>query len=434
MSVLEPMQPETPWDELIERSRRRGTVLRRQRLAARVAPAVVAAMAAVGIGAQLASVDPNPMQSHVTTVDGDRAPAPEPGNGDDDGDGDGTGRDGSGPAARSTAGDERDGGASRRTGGVDAPPPVTPAPETSAPTRPSEEPSAPAGPMRSGAAQKVAFVRGDPVTMIGSLFVMRPDGSGARRITEASGRPAWSPAGDRLAFHRSSQSGPSGQIYSVREDGTDERFLHTGMYVDWSPDGRTIAFSDGEKYDGVTFMDLWVADADGKNPRRVTDDPAGEYMATWSPDGGRLAYLRVEGTYASTGNASLWTVRVDGTDRRKLADIGAGALVNPAWSPDGTRLLFSCGQDLCIVDADGGRAATPFGPTGLAFEYGVAWAADGASIILQRDVDGPYVGEHMSLWSMDGSGGGLRRLTGDATATTDDIDPAVWPRYPATSG
>ena len=68
---------------------------------------------------------------------------------------------------------------------------------------------------------------------------------------------------------------------------------------------------------------LWTADADGTHRAQLVaaaDDPA------WSPNGRRIAFTRA---------GSVYTVRADGLDERKLAQ---GA--NPDWSPDGERIAF----------------------------------------------------------------------------------------------
>jgi WD40 repeat protein len=422
MSVLEPLQPETPWDELIARSRHRGTVLRRRRLAARGVPAALAALLIMAVPVRLAGdVDDRRRESHVTTVDLD-GPATDTSGGSEDGSSAGR----SGPVADDGT---APGGASQPSTGA----PVVGTDATTGGRAPSGPDATSPSPTttalrRSSTPTKVAFVRGDPLLLTGDLLVMRPDGTDVRRVTTASGRPSWSPDGSRLAFHRAQQDVPGGKIFTIAEDGTGEQLLHTGMFADWSPDGHTIAFSDGERYDGTTLMDLWLIGADGANARRLTDDPAGEYMPTWSPDGGRLVYLRIEGSYGATGSASLWTVRPDGSERRKLADIATSAVVTPTWSPDGTTVLYSCPTGLCAVAADGSTPPRDFPTPGTAFEYGVSWSADGLSIFLQRDADGSYVGAHNELWVLDRDGSTARRLTQPSSG--DDLDPAVWPRYP----
>ena len=98
-----------------------------------------------------------------------------------------------------------------------------------------------------------------------------------------------------------------------------------------SPDRTRIAYSSmrGGNYD------LYVIDADGRNPRRITVDPGNEGEPAWTPDGTRLIY-----TFAPSGGApQLVSVRADGTDPRPLT-ASPGGNRSPDVSPDGRRVAF----------------------------------------------------------------------------------------------
>jgi Tol biopolymer transport system component len=56
--------------------------------------------------------------------------------------------------------------------------------------------------------------------------------------------------------------------------------------------------------------------ADGSQRRRLTDDPFKDRNIAWSPDGTRLAF---DSTRSSTWN--IWTVRADGSELRRIADL-----------------------------------------------------------------------------------------------------------------
>ena len=60
-------------------------------------------------------------------------------------------------------------------------------------------------------------------------------------------------------------------------------------YARWSPDGRAVAY---ESFSEGSF-DLWVTDADGKTPRRLTTLPANERSAAWQASP-LLLYFRHE--------------------------------------------------------------------------------------------------------------------------------------------
>ena len=75
---------------------------------------------------------------------------------------------------------------------------------------------------------------------------------------------------------------------NVRDPVNSESARHDARAFAWSPDGRFLVYeavSDGS-------WDLWVTDAEGKNPRRPTSDPGNERRRRWSPDGKFLYYVK----------------------------------------------------------------------------------------------------------------------------------------------
>ena len=145
----------------------------------------------------------------------------------------------------------------------------------------------------------IAFVRGHEDLARRGLYVMDADGSNLRRLTTIASRgagflgPVWSPAGDRLAF--------------AAETGGPDPFQ----------------------------KDIWVVGLDGSPEVDVSNDPADEDFPTWSPDGGRLAYLRS----VSPGSLRFHPVvsAVDAGTATTLPEV-VGDTPMP-WSPDGSRIL-----------------------------------------------------------------------------------------------
>jgi Tol biopolymer transport system component len=161
------------------------------------------------------------------------------------------------------------------------------------------------------------------------LAVMNSDGSSPRVLTGMGvGTAQWSSRG-LIAFSETSDAEPA--IWTIHPDGTGRRLLlRRAEQPEWSPDGRQIAFVRGRVV-GRPFRTIdariYVARANGKGVRRIV---RGLYPA-WSPNGKRLAFIQ--------GNPrgdrltwSLYTIRVDGTDRRLLAR-SADELLAPDWQP-----------------------------------------------------------------------------------------------------
>jgi Tol biopolymer transport system component len=155
---------------------------------------------------------------------------------------------------------------------------------------------------------------------------VNPDGTDAVDLTPAivgeAAWPAWSPDGSQVAFGMYSDPGHEG-IWVMNADGSSMRQLTDdgGLSPAWSPDGTRIVYS---VYTGLVTMF-----ADGHH-RQVIMRKIGVAGAEFSPDGSTIAY--------SDGN-SIWEVQRTGRNPHRVTSGGYGD-TSPSWSPDGTRIAF----------------------------------------------------------------------------------------------
>jgi TolB protein len=110
-----------------------------------------------------------------------------------------------------------------------------------------------------------------------------------------AGEPSWSPDGDRIAFTRAFSIDTS-DVYVVDADGSNLRRLTRRSRRSpgsnspaWSPDGSVIAFVrwPDQHNDLYTGAEIYLVDAAGGRPRRVTSSPPdspGDFGPAWSPD------------------------------------------------------------------------------------------------------------------------------------------------------
>jgi hypothetical protein len=179
----------------------------------------------------------------------------------------------------------------------------------------------------------------------------------------------------------------------------------------FSPDGKRIAYSVVASF-GPTLTavsQLWVADADGRDPRLLVPDANHDgAQPAWSPDGRRIAYV-------AGGGRDVRTIHVIGADGRGDHEITTdGGDWNPTWSPDGTRIAYTIGTwpqlryRLAIVDADGRNPRDLTRPAGWV-DYGPAWSPDGRRIAFTSTRGGP--GGVTEVWVMDADGARPRRVT-----------------------
>lgn len=196
------------------------------------------------------------------------------------------------------------------------------------------------GPTWSPSGRIIAFAQRVPSARLpftASLWAMEASGSRARRLLPSSegqqDLPAsWSPDGSLLAFTRMRYDPQTNSfasaIYVVRPDGSSLRKLtDRGSDPAWSPDGRHIAFvTDRDENGQLSYGDreffaneLYVMDADGRRSARLTRTKSlNERSPSWSPDGRRIAFQRGRVIDSAEGMVVL-VVNIDGTCTRRIA-------------------------------------------------------------------------------------------------------------------
>jgi len=139
---------------------------------------------------------------------------------------------------------------------------------------------------------------------------------------------------DGVRLYFTEESGTSQWIAQMSVTGGEPARVPTPSpffnLLDVSPDGSSLL-----ENESVTYKDgpLWNVPILGGAPYRIGDLTAS--VAVWSADGQRLAYSH---------QGELFVARSDGSQSRKLASV-SGAILKPAWSPDGRRIRFTVGDD-----------------------------------------------------------------------------------------
>jgi Tol biopolymer transport system component len=206
------------------------------------------------------------------------------------------------------------------------------------------------------------------------IFVVGVDGTGLRQLTSNNYRdlyPCYSPDDSKMAFL--SWPGSTLDIYVMNSDGSSEKLLYdSGSHdadINWGSGGR-IAFTRNSQ--------IWTMKDDGSDARQITNPPKagqwgnanlpfGDYDPRFSPDGGQIAFERLDDDTSSHGNYNLYVIDSTGTGETKLTETGYSQGL-AIWSHSGDRLVYivaaigSAGKyDIYMIDSDGSddRNITP---------------------------------------------------------------------------
>jgi Tol biopolymer transport system component len=97
----------------------------------------------------------------------------------------------------------------------------------------------------------------------------------------------------------------------------------------WTPDGKVLYASNASGGN----LDIWIADADGRNARQLTVDSGYDDVPTVSPDGRTVVF------HSSRGGTQVWRMDADGANQTQLSKTPGSVL--PMFSPDGRSVLFT---------------------------------------------------------------------------------------------
>jgi len=203
---------------------------------------------------------------------------------------------------------------------------------------------------RAGAGKdKIVFVRADPTMGVQSI----------QQVTDANEFAGTNELGvskdhhDAPQFQATSARDPKkNEIGLMNPDGSGMVLLHVyGTDPSLSPDGAKIAYCSLKE---SQYFQIFVMNVDGTGSRRLTSFDNGDACGpVWSHDGKKIAFYAFALPNPNR-NPGVWVMEADGSNPKKLTDHG----LDPSWSPDGRQIAFASNRDggvfqIYSMNADG---------------------------------------------------------------------------------
>jgi len=267
------------------------------------------------------------------------------------------------------------------------------------------------------------------------IFVMSIDGGEPRQITFHSAVEIvcnWSRDGKKILYISNRDQGPGRlDLYEIAVDGGPSRRItyDGGREGSYSPDGKRIVYVRGynsiywDNYKGSANFDIYVIDAKGGTPRRVTDTDDNERYPTFAADGKTIYFVAEE-----NGVANFYSIPQEGGKRHPVTKYEKDDVHRPAVNWDSRTVAFEIvGQ---LFTADLAAPAPKPTPVKLTIRSDVrnsglemrTITAGGEQVHVSADVSQVAFTLGGDIWVMPAGGGNGKRVTSGP-------DKDQWPRF-----
>jgi putative cell wall-binding protein/Tol biopolymer transport system component len=267
----------------------------------------------------------------------------------------------------------------------------------------------------------LAFVRSGRDAL--EPWIVRPDGTGARRLGPAGYTPSWAPDSRRVAFATATEREPAGRLTVVEVAGGPARELagtEGAFDPRWHPTGHQLSFARAGR--------LFVGPATGGQPAALPVRGDAWSPAEWAPDGRRLVWVEADAdAHEAAGTRRLVVARPDGTGRTVLVG-DLEVIQQPQWSPDGRMIAFAAlpaeSHALALWRVDprsGDRTALLVDAD--ADDFAPRWLPDARRLVFTRYVDRFAIASDRDTWLVAVDGSEARPVTATGRSIPTDVSP-----------
>ncbi len=253
----------------------------------------------------------------------------------------------------------------------------------------------------------LAFVRANEADTY-LLYVMHLPGGEPKLVTDQQSPilPCWTADSREIVFTSDTRTIES-SLWRISVNGGEPRRVPArGEHVRQpSVSGNRLAYVSDASNQDIWRLELTGQDAMKPSSRPLLSWSSDEGDHCISPDGSRIAFAS-----DSSGSNEIWICNADGTRPTKLTDMKAGDTGCPNWSPDGKDIAFdstkSGNRDIYVVSSEGGpvRRITPESTE----EAIPRWSRDGRWIYFGSNRSGNW-----AIWKVPSDGGKALQITRD---------------------
>jgi Tol biopolymer transport system component/predicted Ser/Thr protein kinase len=259
---------------------------------------------------------------------------------------------------------------------------------------------------------------------------MTPEGSPERLTFEDryAASPTWLSSAKEILY---SQGAPEGERQVLRRAAVpSDPDAVPGRPVSLGTDATNLAFSraSGRLVFSRAQSDSNIYRLGLRGPGEAAGEPERLIASTrldsnpeYSPKEDSVAFMS-----SRSGSTEIWLANADGSNPRQLTSVGGPLTANPRWSPDGAEVLFDSrlkgSADLYVVSAEGGSPRPLTDQPSL--ENEASWSRDGRSIYFGSDRTG-----RREVWRMPASGGEATQMTHDGGSCPLESPDSRWLYY-----